>query len=66
MAEMLAGVLVDCYVLSMPTALWSSDAHNQACHLCHCCFCVGFGKLSQERIADYSILLQAEKGNATA
>eukprot|EP00957_Ditylum_brightwellii_P032505 2463213-Ditylum_brightwellii.AAC.1 len=66
MAEMPAGVLVDCYVLSVPTALWSPDAHNQAYHLCQGCFCVGFGKLSQEQIANNSILSWTEKGNATA
>eukprot|EP00957_Ditylum_brightwellii_P079814 6069885-Ditylum_brightwellii.AAC.1 len=64
MAEMLAGVLVDCYILSVPTALWSSDTHNQVWHLCQGCFCVGFGKLSQEWIANNLILSWAEKGNA--
>eukprot|EP00957_Ditylum_brightwellii_P135196 10309092-Ditylum_brightwellii.AAC.1 len=53
-------------VLNMPTTLWSPDAHNQVWHLCQGCFCVGFGKLSREQIADYLILSQVEKGNAMA
>eukprot|EP00957_Ditylum_brightwellii_P170871 13005480-Ditylum_brightwellii.AAC.1 len=50
MVELLAGVLLHRYVLSVPTALWSPDAHSEAWHLCQGCFCVGFGKLSREQI----------------
>eukprot|EP00957_Ditylum_brightwellii_P160470 12216305-Ditylum_brightwellii.AAC.1 len=51
MVEMPAGVLLHCYVLSVPTALWSPDTHSEVWHLCEGCFCVGFGKLSREQIA---------------
>ena len=51
MAKMAAGVLLHCYVLSVPTVLWSPDAHSEAWHLCQGCFCAGLGKLSRERIA---------------
>eukprot|EP00957_Ditylum_brightwellii_P045639 3462979-Ditylum_brightwellii.AAC.1 len=63
MAEMSAGVLLHCYVLSIPTTLWSLDAHSQVWHLCQGCFCVGFGKLSREQIADS---VAVERGNAMA
>eukprot|EP00957_Ditylum_brightwellii_P092350 7031187-Ditylum_brightwellii.AAC.1 len=63
MAEMLAGVLLHCYGLSMPTALWSPDAHSQAWHLCQGCFVLGLGSCHENGLPS---LLRAEKENATA
>eukprot|EP00957_Ditylum_brightwellii_P012248 925265-Ditylum_brightwellii.AAC.1 len=63
MAKTAAGVLLHCYVLSVPTVLWSPDTHSEAWHLCQGCFVLGLGSCHKSGLP---ALLQAEKGNAMA
>eukprot|EP00957_Ditylum_brightwellii_P155520 11837888-Ditylum_brightwellii.AAC.1 len=64
MVEMLAGVLVDCCILSVLTALWSPHTHTAELGIfASAIFVLGLGNCHNSILL---ILSWVEKGNITA